>query len=130
MALARTWQRGNKSCKAFRKIGGMGTLASDKKLVAAVRVLPKDGRPIANLKARAGECRRGRAQLILAGQVNDVVGEVEFHFVNRKVRERDLLRINRVATSPAREHGPTRSRLARMPPPLRGQALPISIERE
>ena len=104
MALARTWQRGNKSCKAFRKIGGMGTLASDKKLVAAVRVLPKDGRPIANLKARAGECRRGRAQLILAGQVNDVVGEVESHFVNRKVRERDLLCVNRVPVSVITEH--------------------------
>jgi hypothetical protein len=37
-------------------------------------------------KARAGECRRGRAQLILAGQVNHVVGEVELHFVKREVR--------------------------------------------
>jgi hypothetical protein len=39
-------------------------------------------------------CRRGRAQLILAGQVNHVVGEVELHFVKREVREGDLLRVD------------------------------------
>jgi hypothetical protein len=81
------------------------TLLSDKKLAAAVRVLPQDARPVANMKSRAGESRRGRAQLIFAGQVNDVVGEVEFHFVNREVSERDLLRINRVPISVVAEHG-------------------------
>ena len=75
------------------------TLLSDKKLAAAVRVLPQDARPVANMKSRAGESRRGRAQLIFAGQVNDVVGKVEFHFVNREVRERDLLCVNGVAVS-------------------------------
>jgi hypothetical protein len=60
---------------------------------------------MANLKSPRRQLRRGRAQLILAGQVNDVVGEVEFHFVNREVRERDLLRVNRVPISVVAEHG-------------------------
>ena len=59
----------------------------------------------ANIKARADDCRRGRAQLILAGQVNDVVGEVEFHFVNWEVRERDLLRVDWVPIAVVAEHG-------------------------
>ena len=47
-------------------------------------------------KTRADDYRRGRAQLILAGQMNHVVGEVELHFVKREVREGDLLRVDRV----------------------------------
>ena len=58
------------------------TLLSDKKLAAAVRVLPQDARPVANMKSRAGESRRGRAQLIFAGQVNDVVGEVAVSYTH------------------------------------------------
>ena len=38
--------------------------------------------------------RRGRAQLILAGQVNHIVGEVELHLVKREVREGNLLRVD------------------------------------
>jgi hypothetical protein len=45
------------------------------------------------------------AQLILAGQVNHVVGEVELHFVKRKVREGDLLRVDRVPIAVIAEHG-------------------------
>jgi len=37
--------------------------------------------------------------------VDDVVGEVEFHFVNREVRERDLLRIDGVPIPVVAEHG-------------------------
>ena len=37
--------------------------------------------------------------------MNDVVGEVEFHFVSREVRERDLLRINGVPIPVVAEHG-------------------------
>jgi hypothetical protein len=81
------------------------TLLSDKKLAAAVRVLPQDARPVANMKSRAGESRRGRGPRIIAGPGEDVVGEVEFHFVNREVSERDLLRINRVPISVVAEHG-------------------------
>ena len=84
------------------------TLLSGKKLAAAVRVLAQDARPVANLKnprRRKPKSRRGRAQLILAGQVDDVVGEVEFHFVNREVRERDLLRIDGVPIPVVAEHG-------------------------
>ena len=83
----------------------MEALLSDKKLAPAVRVLPQDAMAIANLKTRAGKSRRGRAQLILAGQVNYVVGEVEFHFVNREVRERDLLRIDGIPIPVVAEHG-------------------------
>ena len=43
--------------------------------------------------------------LILAGQVDDVVGEVEFHFGKREVREEDLLRIDRVSIAVVAEHG-------------------------
>jgi len=55
-------------------------------------------------KARAGDCRRGRAQLILAGQVNHVVGEVELHFAKREVREGDLLRVDGVSIAVVAEH--------------------------
>ena len=44
-------------------------------------------------------------QLILAGQVNHVVGEVELHFVKREVRERDLLRINDITVAIVAEDG-------------------------
>jgi len=56
-------------------------------------------------KPASADCRRGRAQLVLAGQVNNVVGEVELHFVKREVRERDLLRVNGVSIAVIAEHG-------------------------
>jgi hypothetical protein len=56
-------------------------------------------------KARANDCRRGRVQLVLAGQVDHVVGEVELHFVKREVREGDLLRVDRVPIAIVAEHG-------------------------
>ena len=37
--------------------------------------------------------------------MNDVVGEVELHFVKREVRERDLLRVNGVPITVVAEHG-------------------------
>ena len=37
--------------------------------------------------------------------MNDVVGEVELHFVKREVRERDLLCVNRVPIAVVAEHG-------------------------
>ncbi len=43
---------------------------------------------MANRKARVDDCRRRRAQLILAGQVNHIVGEVELYFVQREIRKR------------------------------------------
>ena len=55
-------------------------------------------------KARVRDRRRGLAQLLLAGQVNHVVGEVELHFVKREVRERDILRVNGFPIAVA-EHG-------------------------
>ena len=55
--------------------------------------------------ARADDCRRGRAQLILTGKVNHVVGEVELHFVKREVREGDLLSANRVPIAVVAVHG-------------------------
>jgi len=36
----RTWRCGHESCKAIRKISDMATLVLDKKLAAAMRVLP------------------------------------------------------------------------------------------
>ena len=44
-------------------------------------------------------------QLILAGHVNHVVGEVEFHLVKREVREGDLLRVDRVSIAVVAVHG-------------------------
>ena len=76
----RTWRCGHESCKAIRKISDMATLVLDKKLAAAMRVLPQDARPIANLKSPrrqkptracpantrwAGELRRWRSRVSL-----------------------------------------------------------------
>jgi hypothetical protein len=55
--------------------------------------------------ARADNCRRGRTQLILTGQVNHVVGEVELHFVKREVREGNLLRADRIPIAVVAVHG-------------------------
>ena len=52
--------------------------------------------PTANLK---NPRRRSPARVCPAnnrGQVNQVVGEVELHFVKREVREGDFLRVDRV----------------------------------
>jgi len=37
--------------------------------------------------------------------VDDIVGEVELHFVQREIRERDLLRVNDVAIAVVAENG-------------------------
>lgn len=42
---------------------------------------------------------RGLAQLVLTGQVDYVVGEVELHFVEWKICERNLLREENVASA-------------------------------
>jgi len=49
--------------------------------------------------------RRGRAQLILTGQVNHIVGEVELHLVKREVREGDLLRVDGIPIAVVAEDG-------------------------
>ena len=54
--------------------------------------------------ARVGCGPTRAAQLIPAGQVNHVVGEVELHFVKREVREGDLLRVDRVPIAVIAEH--------------------------
>ena len=45
------------------------------------------------------------AQLILAGQVDNIVSEVELHLVQRKIGERDLLCVNDVAVAIVAEDG-------------------------
>ena len=56
-------------------------------------------------KTRTGGCRRGPAQLILAGQMNHIVGEVEFHSIQREVSKRDLLCVDWVPIAIVTKHG-------------------------
>jgi len=56
-------------------------------------------------KARASYLPARAAQLILARQMDDVVGEVELHFVQREIGERDILRVNHVAVAIVTEDG-------------------------
>ncbi len=58
-----------------------------------------------HIKSPRRRDRRGRAQLILAGQVNHVVGEVELHFVQREIREGNLLRVDRIPIAVIAVHG-------------------------
>ena len=44
-------------------------------------------------------------QPILAGQVDDVIGEVELHFVQQEIRERNLLCVSDTAIAVVAENG-------------------------